>query len=86
MCAAFVFHGLPLVISGIGEGPLFFIPGIDPESILSHFLSLPTLGVILSATLLSYGALALSYRLVITHRLWWFGVYMLVPIILAVLE
>lgn len=50
----------------------------------SHLFTMPTVCALLASTLISYGAFACAYKLVCTRRLWWFGVYMLVPIGLAV--
>jgi len=45
-----------------------------------ELFTVPVLATIVGATTLSFAAFALSYCLVLTQRLWWFGVYMLVPL------
>jgi undecaprenyl pyrophosphate phosphatase UppP len=44
-------------------------------------LFLSNIFLILAATICAIFALNLCYRLAIKNKLWWFGIYMLIPII-----
>lgn len=74
---SFLLH-LPLIIAA------FFILGLKP--LLSNYeilykLNFCNILIILLATILAILCLKLAYKLAIKNNLWWFGVYMLIPIL-----
>ncbi len=65
----------------------FFINGI-PDMVKTPaaraLLSVPMLMTIAVSTVIALGLFAWAYRLALRRRLWWFGVYMIVPISILV--
>lgn len=71
----------PLVIAG------FLLNGVAELVMHPEWLSLFTPILILTmvgSTIIAYGLFCLAYRMACAHRLWWFGVYLLMPVSLSI--
>jgi len=69
---------IPLVIAGSVKD--FFL--IRDVSLPSAFFSPKMLMVVILGSIISYAALAFTYHCARTKRFWWFGLYMIIPILI----
>lgn len=79
---SFLIH-LPLIIAAflfLGVKDIFKRPEVFQDFNKSG-LFLPSLFLILAAATIAIFTLKLCYRLAVKNKLWWFGIYMLIPII-----